>query len=249
MKERNNAYYDRLRKGEWKYTADFGPSCRSRYNIMRGLVKKYSNPKASLLDIGCGSGNLLSVLKKSGFENIYGSDFSNESVSLNSQKFGTRIFYADIREIKFFEGRIYDVVICSDVLEHIQDDKTAVKNIGRILNDNGILIISVPYNMKYWSSHDSFSGHVRRYESNELESIISENGFVILDSFGWGNLLYSLYFNILIRMKPHRIMGQGNKFFKKLLSRFFVWCFVLEYLSVSKKNAKRLFIAARKSVI
>jgi SAM-dependent methyltransferase len=248
MKEKSSAYYDNLRQNEWKNTADFGPSCSLRYRIINKLVKKYFSNEAHIIDIGCGSGNLLSVLRKNGFVNIYGSDFSQESVDSTNRKIVNQAFRADIKDIMSFGDIRYDGVICADVLEHIENDALAVSNMYCLLKKDGLLILSVPYNTKYWSSHDEFSGHIRRYDVNDLEKKITRSGFDILESFGWGNLVYSLYYKLLISMEPSSVMKQAAGVFKKAASRILYIFFLMESLVKSKKNAKRLFIVARKRV-
>jgi SAM-dependent methyltransferase len=246
MKEQSSTYYDNLRLNEWKNTANFGPSCRLRYHILNKLIKKYSKNNAHILDIGCGSGNLLSVLRKNGFTSIYGSDFSQESVDSTNRKFVDQAFRADIKDVTSFDNRKYDVVICADVLEHIEDDILALRSIYFLLEKDGLLVLSVPYNMKYWSSHDEFSGHIRRYNLNDLEEKITKSGFSVLESFGWGNLLYALYYKFLISIKPSSAMSNKNRIFKEAVSGILYVFFLTESLVQSKKNAKRLFVVARK---
>ncbi len=246
MKSKNSSYYDRLRKKEWKYTANFGPSTRIRYKIILNLLGKYSKKNFRILDCGCGSGNLLRLLDKKRYKNLTGSDFSNESVILSKKISGKNIFKADLTKIKDFKNKKFDVVICSEILEHIEKDTLAIKNIRLILNDEGIVIFSVPFNVIYWSQHDDFSGHVRRYNGMELEKKLEKQNFDILESWGWGSLFYPIYHRLLTRNKPTSLMNNKNNIFKKSISKILYFTFSIEKISKSKKRARRLFVVARK---
>lgn len=242
----DSKYYDKLRENEWKNTADFGPSARSRYDIIMNIAKNYLNSNSLILDVGCGSGNLLLKLKREGYLHLFGSDFSIESIKLTEKKFGKNVFQADLTKIEDYKNNKYDGIICSEVLEHIENDNLAIQNIKLLLNKNGIVIISVPYGMQYWSQHDNFSGHLRRYENRDLENILINNGFTILESFGWGNLIYSIYHQILRKKNPTSVMSQKNQVLKIVISKIIYLIFTIEKFSKSKIRAKRIFVVAKK---
>jgi len=240
-------FYDKLRENEWSKTADFGPSTRSRYQIIVKLINKYVlNKESSILDIGCGSGNMLKLLNKNKFSNISGCDFSTGAINLTLKKHAKNIFVANILNLSDFNNVKYDVIICSEVLEHIGDDSKAISNLYELLNNEGILIISVPYNMKYWSQHDEFAGHVRRYNSNEIEDKLIKQGFCINESFGWGSLIYSFYHAFLVKTTPSKLMGKNNMMLKKVFSKILRIGFNMEFLDKTKGSAKRIFVVAQK---
>jgi len=245
-KERNSIFYDHLRKHAWKYAADFGPSARSRYRKILQLLTKFSNKNASIIDVGCGSGNLLKLLLQNGYRHVSGSDFSCESVKTSKQKVGDIVFQADLTIEKCFKYK-YDVVICSDVLEHIQNDEQACKELFNLLNDKGIAIISVPVNQDYWSAHDEFSGHVRRYEPKQLESILINQGFSVCHSHYWGSGVYSLYHFILRKTNPSNVMSsKKTSLLKKFIFKITYYIFILEDYYSYPSTAKRLFLVAKK---
>jgi ubiquinone/menaquinone biosynthesis C-methylase UbiE len=68
-----------------------------------------------------------------------------------------------------YRDQCFDFISCLDVLEHIKDDKSAIKEISRILKKDGILIITVPHKKAYFSQQDKIIGHHRRYELSELK--------------------------------------------------------------------------------
>jgi len=248
-KEKQSDYYDSLRKNEWKDAASIGPSSLSRFRIIIKLMKKH-NFGGPILDIGCGSGTLL-VKIKNAFPGckLLGSDFSIESVKQSKEK-GFTVFQADLSNVNTFSQEIrYKSIICSEVLEHISDDKNAISTLEKLLNHEGMLLITVPYSMKYWSSHDNFSGHVRRYEFQELISKIESNNLKIIDCFIWGGLFYSFYHKILRNTDPKRIMNTKEKkrTVKIIIGRFFYFLFIFDDFFIMLKRGRRIFLVAKKN--
>ncbi len=123
-----------------------------------GLIPKRKNMK--ILDAGCGEGQLLSmVLKKFGLSNLklYGTDIT--SISLESAK--KRIENAefslqDLRNLDY-KDEFFDLIMCTEVIEHIPEYKKVLKEFERILKKGGILIISFP-NEFLWNVSRFFLG-------------------------------------------------------------------------------------------
>jgi SAM-dependent methyltransferase len=76
----------------------------------------------------------------------------------------------------------FDAVCIFDVLEHIQDDDLALKNIHKSLNKNGKIAITVPAHMWLWNRDDAIVGHKRRYTKKQLITKLENNGFEILSA-------------------------------------------------------------------
>lgn len=82
-----------------------------------------------------------------------------------------------------------DLVVAYDVLEHIEDDKSAVREIARVLRPGGTALIAVPCDMELWSEHDTAVGHFRRYDRDGLLNLLSSAGLRIEDVRSWNVLL------------------------------------------------------------
>ena len=87
-----------------------------------------------------------------------------------------------------FPDACFDKVICSEVLEHIPDDRQAVNEFRRILKNNGVLAVSVPSYFSeaiYWTIsrqyHNQPGGHIRKYHFKQLLAMLKNSGF---DVFG-----------------------------------------------------------------
>lgn len=76
-----------------------------------------------------------------------------------------------------FGNEYFDLVVSSEVLEHIQDDKSALMEMLRVLKRNGKLILTVPSHHYFWGLDDDFVDHKRRYEPKALEGLLNQCGF------------------------------------------------------------------------
>jgi SAM-dependent methyltransferase len=84
----------------------------------------------------------------------------------------------------------FDIIVASDCLEHLKDDKKAIKNWFELLNTGGILCVFVPAFESLWSKHDEVNMHFRRYTSEELKTKLIGEGLTILKSSYWNFFLF-----------------------------------------------------------
>jgi SAM-dependent methyltransferase len=80
----------------------------------------------------------------------------------------------------------FDCVIACEVLEHVPDDATFLHRLHSALKEQGQLILSVPARMKFWSRHDEIVGHLRRYEWDDLASLVASAGFDDVQIYAYG---------------------------------------------------------------
>jgi SAM-dependent methyltransferase len=86
---------------------------------------------------------------------------------------------ADVTRLPFREG-VFDHAVCSEVLEHVEDDGTALKELSRVLGSSGRLIVTFPHRKFYFANDDQFVGHLRRYELGEMEDRLRAADFIPL---------------------------------------------------------------------
>lgn len=154
---------------------------RSRNQIIAMLVKQITKslkPGYRVLDVGCGTGNVLRFLQQACPDGwVLGMDMFAGGLKFASKRVYCPLVQGDIRALPF--NKQFDIIGLFDVLEHIPDDIQALRNLHRVLANDGVLLITVPANPSLWSYFDDISRHYRRYELVELENKLINNGYKI----------------------------------------------------------------------
>lgn len=153
-----------------------------RYRVLRMLDHL---PKGRLLEIGCGAGALLNDLSHMGFfvEAIETSLAALEVARYINWDNRHVIIHATIQN---HWNNSFDYILACEVLEHIEDDVEALKQWRTWLKGGGYLIVSVPSHPQRWSASDEWAGHFRRYEQQNLRSVLEESGFSIIQIESYG---------------------------------------------------------------
>lgn len=173
----------------------------------------------NILDVGCGACTLSKILVEKNYD-VMAIDSDEKAVEIAKKK-GIRGFKADI--INWKTNTKFDCVIASDILEHIDDDKLAMKKIHAMLKTGGCLILNVPSYKFLFGKHDIALEHKRRYSDGELKTKLVESGFEIESQRHWNLLalpMTVLITRILKRDYPHeRIskLGVLSELLEKLL--------------------------------
>ena len=151
-----------------------------------------SSPYTSktFLEIGCGTGIVMATLEKLGFITT-GLDVNEKALSYAAKRTHGKLIRQSI--FRYTSAKRYDVVGAFDVLEHIRDDKGFLQACYRLLTVNGYLLLTVPAGRDMWSLVDTQSGHVRRYEYEELLEKLHSTGFKIVRQSYWNSLLLPFY--------------------------------------------------------
>lgn len=134
-----------------------------------------------VLDLGSASGSNTSFMQEMGFEKVTSVEYSEFGCELQRAK-GIVVINADACNLPFPSG-FFDVIICLDVIEHIENDEIALSEIFRVLGNEGKALISVPEDMRLWSSHDTAVGHYRRYSRELLIHSARNLGFSVEKTF------------------------------------------------------------------
>jgi len=145
--------------------------------------------KAAILDVGCAGGRLLEDLEILGFENTYGLDISETAIALCKENGRKNAFVMDGGNTTF-EDEMFDVLVASDSLEHIENDEQALEDWFRILKPGGKLIVFVPAYQFLWSDHDVVNHHFRRYTCTNLQQKVKAAGFEIKRAGYWNGSLF-----------------------------------------------------------
>lgn len=104
-------------------------------------LKKYKK-SGMLLDVGCGVGTFLKLAKEEGFE-VYGTEISEYACRYVNDSLRIDVFKGDLEEAHF-PSASFDVVTIWHTLEHLPDPRAVLKEINRILNKDGLLVVAIP---------------------------------------------------------------------------------------------------------
>jgi len=145
---------------------------RGQLYLIDMLFRKKIKPsrKLSILCVGCGDGNELKALNKYGSVDVL--DIEEKAIKLIPRSSYVNAFIGDICQFK--PSKKYDVVCGFDVLEHIEDDDTALERIHDALAEDGHFIFTVPAHSQLFSSHDKALSHFRRYDKNDFIGLLNK---------------------------------------------------------------------------
>lgn len=162
---------------------------RSRNSLIIWALRRYFPQATSFLEIGCGTGFVLSGLKHAFPElQVYGSDIFTEGLGFAQQRApNLSLFQMDARQIPF-EAE-FDVVGAFDVLEHIEEDVDVLHQMFGATKPGGGILLTVPQHRFLWSYVDEYSFHKRRYSQAEMLEKVKQAGFEILYRSSFVSLL------------------------------------------------------------
>jgi ubiquinone/menaquinone biosynthesis C-methylase UbiE len=146
-----------------------------RRETINHYLDQHAPPGSKVIDVGCGLGDVLAGLRGGQYE-LAGMDYARSNVEAARRRLGDRatIKQGSIYEIPF-ESDAFDVALCLEVLEHIEDDARGVRDIARVLKPGGFLIAAVPYTY-YWPEYLTLMGHFRHYTRESFARLMDENG-------------------------------------------------------------------------
>lgn len=110
--------------------------------FMFELLEKSNVNQQTLLDLGCGSGEITLELCNKGFDCV-GVDFSSSAIALASQK-GLKCEEVDLDSGMPFASSSFGIVWAGDVLEHVFDPINVIKDVGRVLVKQGLIFATIP---------------------------------------------------------------------------------------------------------
>lgn len=162
---------------------------RARNRLIIWTLGKYCPEFRSFLEIGCGTGYVLSGIADAFPDaEIHGSEIFTAGLSFAATRISqSNLMQMDARQIPFMEE--FDAIGAFDVLEHIEQDEMVLKQIYDALKPDGVVLLTVPQHAWLWTFADDVACHVRRYSADELHKKITNTGFKILRSTSFVSLL------------------------------------------------------------
>jgi SAM-dependent methyltransferase len=148
---------------------------RGRRKVLERVVEDLRLPaRARILDAGCGSGRNMVELARHG--TVTGIELSETSVSLARERGMGEVIAGSVLEMPF-EADSFDLAASLDVIEHLEDDLAALRELRRVVAPGGSLLVTVPAYQWLWSGHDEINHHFRRYTRRSLQRAGEEAGW------------------------------------------------------------------------
>jgi SAM-dependent methyltransferase len=160
---------------------------RGRRAVIVNLLRRTLTPgRHCLLELGCGSGNVLEALAE--FGEAVGME-ADERLVAAGRRAGLDVRQGCLPDDRVVPAGWPDVVLLLDVLEHLDDEAAALRAAHATLAPGGTLVATVPAYGWLWSGHDVTVGHRRRYTAGRLREGVTATGFTVS---------YLSYFNTLL---------------------------------------------------
>lgn len=185
---------------QWDDAHRFSPAPRHRrrllLKIMAGLSFK------DCLDAGCAQLYLLQeIVRRHGVPG-YGCDISDQVIASNRKLApGCEFLTLDLSRETWPQGQQFDLVVCSEVLEHIPDWQAALRNLARMSRKH--LLITVPSGTIH--PIDKRVGHHYHFQGPELVTELKKLGLSVVQLRRWGFPFHSLYKILINKFAPDQI--------------------------------------------
>jgi SAM-dependent methyltransferase len=160
---------------------------RGRRTVLDGVIAGLGLPaRARVLDAGCGSGR--NMIELSDLGTVTGVELSETSVALARQRDAGEIVAGSVLEMPFPDDS-FDLAVSLDVIEHLDDDLTALRELRRTVAPGGALLVTVPAYQWLWSGHDEINHHHRRYTRRSLQRVAERAGWTQVRTTYFNSLL------------------------------------------------------------
>ena len=114
--------------------------------IIDYIIKYYKNDLQTIkvFDAGCGEGHFLELLSKYvPKDNLYGSDITPDALNEARKRGITNVYHENLKNLHF-EDNFFDVVVCTEVIEHIVEFREVISELKRVIKPGGLFIITFP---------------------------------------------------------------------------------------------------------
>jgi len=178
--------------GEGTHPIDVASRQRARAALKRHLSG--SPAEKVILEVGCSTGFLLHELVQDWPESlVIGSDFIADPLQRLAERVpALPLLRFDMVNCPLPSASV-DAVVLLNVLEHIDDDAAAVRQVARVLKPGGVAVVEVPAGPGLYDVYDKYLHHYRRYRLQELCRLLERAGLQVTSRSHLGFLLYPAF--------------------------------------------------------
>lgn len=189
----------------------------SRTHAIASLERWITTAKPVIIDIGCSSGYTLQLLRERMPQaTVLGADYVRGPL----EKLGSS--FPDLPLLHFdlvncpLAADSFDGIILLNVLEHIEDDAAALRQVARILKPGGIAAIEVPAGPGLYDVYDKQLMHFRRYRMSELVQTVNAAGLQVVQRSHLGCFLYPGFW--LVKKRNRRYLNSDPDIQKSIVA-------------------------------
>jgi SAM-dependent methyltransferase len=207
---------------------------RARREVLADLIgRRIRLPQdPRILEIGCGTGHNLVMLKRFGRVDAVEIDAAARAIA--SRRLGHEVMDCPLPALTGVEDGAYDLVALLDVLEHVEEDRSALESIAGKLRPGGHILIAVPAHPWMWSAHDVVNHHKRRYTRRTLRATVEAAGLKV-EMLSWFNsLLFPLAAAARLAGRVRRKDDSDDKLPPGPLNALFEGIFRLERYAIGR---------------
>jgi len=184
-------------------------SRNSRYKeLYQKIFSQFPKP-GKILDVGCGTGGFLTAFMERKWQ-VVGTEISRDAANYSQKTYGFSVKIGDLLDINFGKKK-FSTIVLNNVLEHLFSPKKTLEKIRNILNDTGLLVVSVP-NIEslgfkifksYWYPLQP-PRHLYLYSPQTIRRLLEQTGFKIIEINykNWSHNYYSFYESFRLRFSP-----------------------------------------------
>lgn len=202
---------------------------RGRNELICGQLKKYFPQAGTLLEVGCGTGQVLRAIRQAlPAARLCGTEIHTRGLGYAKGELpGVQLLQLDARAIPFAEE--FDVACAFDVIEHVDDDRGVLSQMYEACRPGGGLILTVPQHHWLWSYRDEIACHKRRYSRDELRGKVREAGFEVIRTTSFVTLLLPLMYLSRLRQRTPTESDRNSEFrLSSVANQAFLACSRLE---------------------
>jgi SAM-dependent methyltransferase len=167
----------------------------SRNHAISELRRALGTRPVSIMEVGCSAGHLLADMRRS-LPNaaLTGGDYTlGTLVKLGQKMPGIPLVRFNLADSPLPSDN-YDAMVLLNVLEHIEDDSAAARNIARMLKPGGVAVIEVPAGPELFDDYDRQLQHFRRYTLPGICSVVEQAGLIVERRNYLGALIYPAFY-------------------------------------------------------
>ena len=177
----------------------------ARAELIAGYLRR-SDVRGPIWDIGGGNGTMAQCLADRGCPPIVVVEPMRASAARAVSR-SAAVFACDLSEVGLAPTSLPAATLL-DVIEHLQDPASLLRQLAHLVVDRGVLIVTVPAHKSLWSTVDEAGGHYRRYSRKMLRATLERGGFRVT---AMRHVFPSLYLPALVarRLRPARRRAQA----------------------------------------